>query len=229
MATLNTYSKKGEKTGTLDIDEHMSQSTVNDTMIKEYVVALRKNARQWSANTKGRSEVKHTTAKPHKQKGLGRARQGCLVAPHFRGGGVAFGPKPKFDQHRRINRKERRAVLKALIAEKVREDRIHIIADTAMDSPKTAQIVQFLKGAQLVGKRVLFIGESNYVEMNGPEDSSVRVAVVQMKHDNFIKSLRNIPKVGFRLAKNVSGYDLLLAREVVLTEAAWHEIREWLK
>ena len=77
-------------------------------MIKDYIVALRANKRQWSANTKGRTEVNHSNKKPWRQKGTGNARQGTFAAPQFKGGGVVFGPKPKFDQHVRINRQERR-------------------------------------------------------------------------------------------------------------------------
>ena len=96
-------------------------------MIKDYIVALRANARQWSANTKTRSEVKHTTKKPHPQKGQGRARQGSLVSPQYRGGGRVFGPKPKFDQHVRINQKERKAAIRFFLAEKLKENRVWLI------------------------------------------------------------------------------------------------------
>ena len=94
----------------------------NSQMIKDYIVALRANARQWSANTKTRSEVKHTTKKPHPQKGQGRARHGSLVGPQYRGGGRVFGPKPKFDQHVRVNQKERKAAIRFLLAEKLKEN-----------------------------------------------------------------------------------------------------------
>src|SRR5262245_53218509 len=105
-------------------------------MIKDYIVALRANARQWSASTKTRSEMRHTTKKPHPQKGQGRARQGSLVAPQYRGGGRVFAPKPKFDQHVRINRKERKAAIRFLLAEKFKENKVWLIDDTQMDAPK---------------------------------------------------------------------------------------------
>src|ERR1700728_4248990 len=114
-------------------------------MIKDYIVALRENARQWSANTKGRSEVNHTTKKPHPQKGGGRARQGMLSAPQYKGGGRVFGPRPKFDQHVRINKKERKAAIRFLLGEKIRNHKIHIIETTEMDAPKTSTIANFVK------------------------------------------------------------------------------------
>src|SRR6188508_895850 len=121
-------------------------------MIKDYIVALRANARQWSANTKTRSQVKHTTKKPHPQKGQGRARQGSLVAPQYRGGGRVFGPKPKFDQHVKVNQKERKAAIRFLIAEKLKENRVWLIENTEMDAPKTKMIAGFLKGLEINGR-----------------------------------------------------------------------------
>ena len=92
---------------------------------------------------KSRSEVNHTTKKPHPQKGGGRARQGSLAAPQYKGGGRVFGPKPKFDQHVRINKKERKAAIRFLIGEKIRENKLHIIEHTEMDAPKTKTIANF--------------------------------------------------------------------------------------
>src|SRR5580704_12764073 len=133
-------------------------------MIKDYIVALRRNARQWSANTKGRSEVNHSTKKPHPQKGGGRARQGSLAAPQYKGGGRVFGPKQKFDQYVRSNKKERQAAIRCLIGEKIRENHLHVIDDVEMDGPKTKSVADFMKSLEL-GKRVLFLGEGNYVEV----------------------------------------------------------------
>lgn len=105
MSKLQKYSLAGKQLGDITIPKSLSEAEANTQMVKDYIVAIRANARQWSANTKGRSEVVHTTKKPFRQKGTGRARQGSLVAPQYRGGGIVFGPKPKFDQHIRINQK----------------------------------------------------------------------------------------------------------------------------
>src|ERR1700689_3249769 len=106
-------------------------------MVKDYIVAIRENARQWSANTKGRSEVNHSTKKPHPQKGQGRARQGMLSAPQYKGGGRVHTPKPKYDQHVRINKKERRAAIRSLIGEKIRDKCLHVLESTSLDAPQT--------------------------------------------------------------------------------------------
>src|SRR5262249_50537758 len=125
-------------------------------MVKDYIVALRENARQWSASTKSRAEVNHSGQKPHPQKGTGRARQGYLGAAQYKGGGRVHAPRPKFDQHVRINRKEKRAVIRHLIVEKIRENRLHVLQFEEMAEPKTKKIAAFLKSRNLQGKKVLF-------------------------------------------------------------------------
>ena len=121
MVKLKKYDIKGKHLGDVEVNEALVNAEANGQSIKDYIVALRANARQWSANTKGRSEVNHTTKKPHPQKGGGRARQGSLAAPQYKGGGRVFGPKPKFDQHVKINRKERQAAIRFLLSEKIKE------------------------------------------------------------------------------------------------------------
>lgn len=227
MATLKKYNLKGQETGQVTVDERLVNAEAHGQMIKDYIVALRANARQWSANTKTRSEVNHSTKKPHPQKGGGRARQGMLSAPQYKGGGRVFGPRPKFDQHVRINKKERKAAIKCLLAEKIAENRLHVISEPHLNEPKTRSVADFLEAVGLSGTRVMFLGESHYAEVRTEEDTK-RVTVRNDKHDNFIKSVRNIPKVTFTLATNISGYDVLIAKDIIVTESALNELVEWL-
>lgn len=227
MATLKKYNLKGQETGNVTVDERLVGAEAHGQMIKDYIVALRANARQWSANTKTRSEVNHSTKKPHPQKGGGRARQGMLSAPQYKGGGRVFGPRPKFDQHVRINKKERKAAIRFLLAEKIAENRLHIITEPHMKEPKTKTIASFLETVGLAGSRVVFLGEAHYAEVK-TEGEKKRVSVRHDRHDNFIKSVRNIPKVSFSLATNISGYDVLIAKDIFVTEAALDELVEWL-
>lgn len=226
MAKLKKYNLAGEEIDQVVVDEQLVNAEANSQMIKDYIVALRANARQWSANTKTRSEVRHTTKKPHPQKGQGRARQGSLVAPQYRGGGRVFGPKPKFDQHVKINQKERKAAIRFLIAEKVKENRVWLINSTEMNSPKTKTVVNFLKGINVQG-RVLILGETTFADIE-TEGKVQRISVSSKKHEHFIKSLRNLPKAEFMLASNISGYDVMIARDIILTESALHELNQWL-
>lgn len=213
MATMKKYSLAGKEVGHIEIDPSFLEIEVNGQMIKDYIVALRANARQWSASTKTRAEVAHTTKKPHPQKGTGRARQGTLVAPQHRGGGRAHGPRPKFDQHIRINKKERRAAIRYLLVEKIRDHKLSILDSMHMDAPKTKQVASFMKGQELEG-RVLFLGEAEQLADHG--------------QINFRTSLRNLSSANFLPSTQLNGYDLLVARHIVLTEAGLREIIEWL-
>lgn len=226
MATLKKYNLNGQEIGQVQVIDELANAEANGQMIKDYIVALRANARQWSANTKTRSEVNHTTKKPHPQKGGGRARQGSLAAPQYKGGGRVFGPKPKFDQHVRINKKERKAAIRFLISEKIRENKLSIIEDTDLEAPKTKVMASFLKSGPF-STRVLFLGHGNYAEIQ-TEDETKRVSIHNDKHQNFIKSIRNIPKTSFSLATNISGYDVLVAHDIIMTEAALKELTDWL-
>lgn len=223
---LKKYGLDGEEAGTVKVHSLLADAEANSQMIKDYIVALRENQRQWSASTKGRSEVVHTTKKPFKQKGTGNARQGSLVSPQFRGGGIVHGPKPKFDQHVRINKKEKKAAIRALIGEKIRAGHVHIMDSFDMEQPKTKTVANFLNKRNMKG-RALFLGEGEWAEFEA-EDEKIRVSVRCQKHEHFIRSLRNIPRTHFSLAQNVNGYDVLVAKDLYMTESALKEIEHWL-
>jgi large subunit ribosomal protein L4 len=226
VATLKKYNFDGKEIGQVSVNSTLANAEANGQMVKDYIIAIRENARQWSANTKTRSEVNHSTKKPHPQKGGGRSRQGMLSAPQYKGGGRVFGPKPKFDQHVRINKKERKAAIRFLIGEKIRNNKVHIIDSMEMDAPKTRVVADFIKASGVKG-RVLFLGEGEYTQFSDGENTRF-VSVQCDKHDNFILSMRNIPKTEFALAKNINGYHLLVANEIVMTESAFQELNQWL-
>lgn len=221
MAILKKYNLSNEQVGEVNLEESFLQTNANLQMIKDYLVAIRANARQWSANTKGRSEVSHSTKKPHPQKGTGRARQGSLAAPQYKGGGRVHSPKPKFDQHIRTNKKERRAAIRHLLIEKILNNSLVVLTYQAMKQPKTKVVNDFLKSQETNGKRVLFLGEG----FTGAES----VASPMVKYDSFVKSLRNIPKSNFMLFPNVNGYDVALHQQVVIMEEALDELMMLLK
>lgn len=223
---LKVLNLKGKEVGELEVNSSLADAQINSQVVKDYITALRANARQWSANTKGRSEVKHTTKKPHPQKGGGRARQGSLVAPQYRGGGRVFGPKPKFDQHVSMNKKERKAVIRFLIAEKIRNDLITIVDEFDMQEPKTKEVVHFLEQQGIAG-RTLFVGEGCFVEVGEGEEAK-KVSVRCDKHRNFVKSIRNLPKTEFALSSNVNGYNVIVANNMIVGKTAFQQLIEWL-
>jgi large subunit ribosomal protein L4 len=215
VATVKKYNLTGQEEGDLQIDDALLTSDANPQMIKDYLVALRTNLRQWSAHTKGRSEVNHSGQKPHPQKGTGRARQGFLGAPQYKGGGRVFGPRTKQDQHVRINKKERRAAIRQLLVEKIRDNRLHVISYEGLKAPQTKKVAGFLQARGLENKRVLILGD----DADKKKKSS----------DHFIKSLRNIQKLEYILFPNASGYDLAVPQAIFVVEPAFEQLLTMLK
>jgi large subunit ribosomal protein L4 len=221
VAVLKKYNLAGQEVGQIAIDDELVKTCVNGQMIKDYIVALRTNARQWSASTQSRAEVNHSGKKPRPQKGTGRARQGYLGAPQFRGGGRVHAPRPKFDQYVRINRKEKRAAIRHLIAEKISGNQIHVLEFPLLTEPKTKLIAHFLKERAFQGKRVLFIGEGLTEGKKNIQD----LAEPASKFGLLTKSLNNIPRSAFLLMPNISGYDVLVNHEIILIESAVDQLK----
>ncbi len=215
-ANCKKYDLNGKETGEIEI-EFGDLPAANSQSIKDYIVALRANARQWSANTKGRHESNHSGAKPHPQKGTGRARQGFLGAPQFKGGGRVHSPKPKFDQHVRINRKERQAAIRTLLVQKMQKNELIILdgdVETHFEKPKTKAISQFLKQIEVDGKRVVYLFA----------DEQVTPAFW-----HFRLSMRNIQKASSMRLQNVSGYDVLVNKKLVVMASAVEELKRILR
>lgn len=213
MAVLKKYDLSGKELGEVSIEEGALSKEVNSQMVKDYLVAIRNNARQWSAHTKSRSEVAHSGQKPHPQKGTGRARQGYLGAPQYKGGGRVGTPRAKFDQHVSINKKEKKAAIRYLFSEKIEAQKIIVLESPEMREPKSKKVREFLQKQSLLGKRVLFLGES----------------VSSKSSHRFVKSVRNFQKVDYMLLLNASGYDLARFETVVVLEPAVDQLLKVLK
>ena len=208
MATLKKYDFTGKETGEEIIDDAFLIKEANGQLVKDYIVALRKNARQWSANTKGRSEVSKAMQKAQQQKGLGRARHGFLGAPQFKGGGVVFGPKPKFDQHVKINKKEKRLAIRMLLSEKILNGKVCVLGEEKVEKPKTKLAFEFFKALQMDNSKVLIVG-------NAEADCF-----------NFLKSIRNIPKKNHTFVSKINGYEIINAQNLVIMSTALDGLKE---
>ncbi len=193
------------------------EEKANTQSIKDYIVALRKNARQWSANTKSRSELNHSNAKPHAQKGTGKARQGFLGAPQYKGGGRVHTPKPKFNQHVRINQKERRAAIRHLLIDKLNEGNVVFLSgqfDKYFPEPKTKTMSNFISTLGWEKARVVCLDHTE-------DDNSSRL--------NFKKSIRNIKKASYLMTENVNGYDLMVGHKIVVVDTAMEQFEALLR
>ncbi|NGX30999.1 MAG: 50S ribosomal protein L4 [Chlamydiae bacterium] len=220
MAELKKVDLEAKEVGKEMIDDKLLDIKTNPQLIKDYIIAIRENKRQWSANTKVRSEANHSTQKPHAQKGTGKARQGFLGAPQYKGGAIVFGPRPKFDQHVRINKKERNQAVRFLIANKAKEQTMYVLKFDAFKEPKTKNVANFLKTLGLENSRVLFLKETA-----GKEDKDK----MQDKYKNFAKSLKNLKKVQITGVDNVNAYDLAVAKDVIVLDSALDQLKTFLK
>lgn len=205
MAVLKKYDFAGKSVGNVDIADELLKQEAAGQLVKDYLVALQYNRRQWSASTKNRSEVNKAGQKVQVQKGLGRARHGALSAPQFRKGGVVHGPRPKFKQRSKINRKAKRTVIFSLIAEKIKSEKAVVLKLKELKEPSTKTAFEFFKKLGLDKDRVLVLSTE--------------------KAENFYKSLRNLPKKNYADLRKVSGYELANCQQLVFLEPAINELK----
>nr|WP_246407053.1 50S ribosomal protein L4 [Modestobacter versicolor] len=177
-------------------------ASANVSLMHQVVVAQLAAARQGTHSTKTRAQVSGTGAKPYRQKGTGRARQGSLRAPQFAGGGVSHGPVPR-NYEQKTPKKMKAAALRGALSDRAREDRVHVVsAFVEGDAPSTKAAIKVLD-AVTAAKRVLVVLDRDDVL-------------------NWV-SLRNVPRVHLIEAGQLNTYDVLVADEVVFTETALAE------
>lgn len=216
MAYLKEYNLAGEEVGKIEINDELLSPSANTQMIKDYITALRANARQWSASTKTRAEVNHSGKKPRPQKGTGKARQGYLGAPQYKGGGRVHAPRPKFDQHVKVNKKEKRAVTRQLLIEKVLNDSLHVLRFVEMGKPQTKQVVQFLKARNLENKKIVFLAEGSNKE---------RSTVLLETYRALFLSARNILGLRFVSLAVLNGYDVIANQHLIVMHSVVDQLK----
>jgi large subunit ribosomal protein L4 len=194
------YTQTGGKRGTnFTLPAEYFDGTVNEPVLHQAVKVYLNNQRQGTHHTKSRSFVSGGNQKPWKQKGTGRARQGSIRAPHWRGGGVVFGPTPR-DYRTEIPRKVRQLARKSALNARAREGAIHVIERLAFRAPKTAQMVELLESLGLNGRRTLVLTAGH--------------------NANAYLSGRNLPNVEVVAYPEASAYDILWSEVVVVEEGA---------
>ena len=184
----------------VDLPAEIFDAEVNIPLIHQVVVAQQAAARQGTASTKTRGEVRGGGRKPHKQKGTGRARQGSTRAPQFAGGGVVHGPHPR-DYSQRTPKKMKAAALRGAFSDRARDSRIHVV-DALLDgdAPSTRSALAALAGV---------VERRNFLVVLERSD-----AVTWL-------SLRNAPEVHIVAVDQLNTYDVLAADDVVFTQGAY--------
>jgi large subunit ribosomal protein L4 len=212
MASAKIIDTNGADHGSLELSDDVFGVVANETVVKEAVVALQANKRQGTVKCKGRSEVNHSTVKPFRQKGTGRARQGMTGVPHHKGGGKANGPQPRVHRQSVTTRLRRQALCCAL-SERVRGERLSVLRGLAVSAPKTKPFAAMME--KLAGRRD---------EDRGMPHKSLLVTAD--KDDNVLLASRNLGKVLVRTAADVNVLDVLLAGRVLVTEEAIAKLQE---
>ena len=173
--------------------------TVNEPVLHQAVKVYLNNQRQGTHMTKTRSFVSGGNQKPWKQKGTGRARQGSTRAPHWRGGGIVFGPSPR-DYRTDIPRKVKQLARKSALNARAREGAVHVVERLAFRAPKTAQLVELLASLGVAGRKILVLTAGH--------------------NANAYLSGRNLPAVEVMAYPEASAYDILWSEAVVVEEGA---------
>ena len=157
---LKLLNEQGQPSATLEASDALFGREYNEALIHQVVVAYMANARSGNRAQKGRDEVAHTTHKPWRQKGTGRARAGMASSPIWRGGGRAFPNKPDENFSHKVNRKMYRAGVAAILSQLARDGRLSVVEGFAVEAPKTKLLAQKLKGLGLSDGPVLVITDA---------------------------------------------------------------------
>src|SRR3954453_13747485 len=143
MPSTTLFSKSGAELGTVDLPETLFAAPVNEAVMHQAVTAQLAGRRTGTHDTKTRGEVSGGGAKPYRQKGTGRARQGSRSAPHYAGGGVVFGPHQRsYDQ--RLNKRMKRLALQGALTSKFDDGAVKVVQDLGLEEIKTKALVGFL-------------------------------------------------------------------------------------
>ena len=196
MPTTPLFDKTGTEAGTIDLPDALFAAPVNTAVMHQAVVAQMAGRRIGTAKVKTRAEVRGGGRKPYRQKGTGRARQGTRSAPHYKGGGVVFGPSPrKYDK--RLPKRMRRLALVGALTAKFDDGAIKVVNDLELDEIKTKQLLGHLTSLEAAGK-VLVV-----------EDG---------KNEALELSARNVPGLVIIRSDSLNIVDLVDADAIVITK-----------
>lgn len=204
MPKVALYSIDGSQVGEVELSDSVFGIEPNTHVLHDAVIMQRASLRQGNHKVKGRSEVRGGGRKPWKQKGTGRARQGSIRSPQWKGGGVAFGPTPRSYAYK-LPKKVRRLAIKSALSSKVVANEIIVLDALSFSAPKTKEFAAILNNLK-VDRKVLIVTPSY--------------------DENVALSARNIPGVKFVAADGVNVLDVLTYDKLILTKDAVHKVEE---
>lgn len=197
MATIDVYNLDGTKVDEMNLSDEVFNTDVREYLIHEAVKIQLANRRAGTVKVKTRSEVSGGGKKPFKQKGTGGARQGCIRAPHYPGGGVAFGPQPK-TYALAMNKKARKAAIKSALSLFYKGHKLTVVNNFDLESISTKSFVSVLDRFEL----------------------SRTLLVIDSESRNLVLSARNIKNVKVLYADSLNIFDMMKYQNVMISQAA---------
>jgi len=198
MPQTTLYDRAGKDLGSIELSDELFAAPVNAAVLHQVVTAQLAGRRIGTHDTKTRGEIRGGGKKPYRQKGTGRARQGTVTAPHYRGGGAAFGPHPR-SYEQRLPRKMKRLALRGALTAKYGDEAIKVVDSFGLEQIRTKDLVGVL----------------------GALESQGRVLIIAPARDQTLElSARNLPRVEVILADSLNVVDLLKADVVLIEQPA---------
>ncbi|NLY08382.1 MAG: 50S ribosomal protein L4 [Tissierellia bacterium] len=204
MANIKVLNMEGKEVEELSLNDDFFDIEVNEHAVYLVVKNILANRRQGTQSAKTRAEVRGGGRKPWRQKGTGRARQGSIRSPQWRGGGVVFAPKPRSYRYT-TPKKVRRLALKSVLTSKLRDGEIIVLDQLNIEAPKTKDMVKVLKAVGADEKALI---------------------VTKGADNNVALSVRNLPLSHSAMVETINVYDLLKYNSLVITKEAIQAIEE---
>ena len=204
MTAIKVYNMSGSEVGTMELNESVFGVEYKESLIHQAVVTRLANERQGTKSTLTRTEVRGGGAKPWRQKGTGRARQGSIRAPQWIKGGVVFAPKSR-DFSKKMNVAAKRQALLSALSKKVADGEFIVVDELKVSAPKTKEMAAFKKALNLD-----------------------KTAPVVMDNDdiNVIRAAANLPKLSTLPLAQLSTYEVVANNKIVMTKAAVEKFQE---
>ncbi|WP_439443485.1 50S ribosomal protein L4 [Listeria aquatica] len=204
MPKLSLLKQDGSQAGEITLNDAVFGVEPNEKIVVDVILSQRASLRQGTHKVKNRSEVRGGGRKPWRQKGTGRARQGSIRSPQWRGGGTVFGPTPRSYAYK-LPKKVRRLAIKSILSSKVLDNDIVVLEDLAFETPKTKEFAAFLKNISVDTKALV---------------------VVASESENIELSARNIQGITVIPAESISVLEVAGHDKLIVTQAAVQKIEE---
>ncbi|MDE6058957.1 MAG: 50S ribosomal protein L4 [Clostridia bacterium] len=204
MAKVKVYNMKGEEVGNINLSDKVFGAEYNEPLIHQAVVTYLCNQRQGTKSTLTRTEVRGGGAKPWRQKGTGRARQGSIRAPQWIKGGVVFAPKPR-DFSKKMNASAKRGALLSALSKKVADGELLVVDEVKVTAPKTKEMEAFRKALKLDKRAVLVMDEPN---------------------QDVILAARNLETLSTISVSEINTYEIVSNAVIVLTKGSVKKLEE---